>query len=169
MCLWTGGIVTDFKAKVLDVVESIFHVPARMFTVSGQRLYEEGVKYAQLRARHLYDAVKAYGEAFKHDNAPVNRATRHYWNALDQQSTDLLKLVRDTDAAFAGFGGASTDAWTAAVRSALHEAYNAVCPRLTPRQIEAYALGLRALSPAPVKPKTARTGKARGPPAAAAV
>ena len=167
MCIWTGALVTDYKAKVLDVVESVFHLPVRMFTVSGQQFYEQGVAYAQLRAGHLYKAVKAYGEAMKNDNPPVNRATRHYWNALDQQSTLLLALVRDTNLIDLRFGGASTDPWTAAVRAALHEAYDAVCPRLNPRQIEAYALGLRALSPAPAKPKNPKPGKARGAAAAA--
>ena len=152
------------KAKILDTVESVFHVPARMFDETGRAQYAKGVGYAQSRSRHLFVAVKVYGDAMKHDSPPTDRASRHYWNALDQQSTRLLTLVRDDRSTDTEFGGASPDPWTRAVRAALQNAFDAVCPRLTPRQIEAYAEGLRALSPAPAKPKIAkpRQGDSRG-------
>ena len=164
--LWTGALVTDLKAKILDTVESVFQVPARMFDPTGQADYGRGVEYARLRAKHLFTAVKAYGEAMKNrDNPPTDRASRHYWNDLDQQSTKLLELVRYPGAIETRFGGTSPDPWTRAVRTALQRAYDAVCPRLTPRQIEAYAEGLRALSPPPPKPKPIRRVPAK--PAAA--
>ena len=157
--IWTGALVTDLKAKILETVESVFRVPARMFDATGRQQYESGVKYAQMRSKHLFIAVKAYGDAMMHENPPTDRASRHYWNDLDQQSTRLLELVRDTGLVEVRFGGASSDSWTRAVRAALQSAYDAVCPCQTPRQIEAYAAGLRALSPAPPKPKAAKAAK----------
>lgn len=166
--IWTGALITDLKAKILETVESVFQVPARMFDDTGRADYRRGVEYAQMRSKHLYTAVKAYAEAMKNrDNPPTDQASGHYWNDLDQQSTRLLELVRDTSAAAIKFGGASGDPWTHAVRAALQNAYDAVCPRRTPRQIEAYAEGLRVLSPSPAKPKAAKNAKAARPAVAA--
>ena len=159
--IWTGALVTDLKAKILDTVESVFHVTARIFDETARADYSRGVEYAQLRSKHLFIAVKAYGEAMKNENAPTDRASRHYWHDLDQQSRLLLALVRDTSLVEITFGGRSSDPWTRAVRAALQSAYDAVCPRLTPRQIEAYAEGLRALSPAPAKPRPGKSKPAK--------
>lgn len=158
--IWTGALVTDLKAKILDTVESVFRVPARMFDDTGRKQYQDGVAYAQLRSKHLYIAVNAYGEAVKHDSPPTERASRHYWNALDQQSVRLLEIVRDENQSATTFGGASKDLWTHAVRGALQRAYDAVCPRLTPRQYKAYNAGLAQLHPAPAKKSGS---KAKGP------
>ena len=153
--IWTGALVTDGKAKILDVVESVFHVPARLFDDAGRELYGRGVAYAQIREQHLREAVRAYGKELSCQSPPVARAQRHYWNALDQQATRLLDIVRDSTAVVE-FGGASSDPWTKAVRGALHEAYDHACPRETPRQIEAYAGGLRELQPRAATAKSKR-------------
>jgi hypothetical protein len=159
MDIWTGALVTDGKAKILDTVESVFHLESRLFTPVGRGIYERGVAHAQARCLHLRDAVRSYGKAMKHESPPIAAAERHYWHALDQQSPVLLEVASDPAVGDLTFGGASQDAWTPLVRQAVVAAYEYACPRDTPRQIEAFALGLRALSPPPSKPKAKRTPK----------
>ena len=161
--IWTGALATDGKAKILDTVESIFHLESRLFTDEGRGLYERGVAYAQARLHHLRDAVRSYGKAMKHESPPVPAAERYYWHALDQQSDLLLKTASDPAVGDLNFGGASKDAWTALVRGALIGAYEHACPRDTPRQIEAFAQGLRALRPPPPKPKAKKNRKSAEP------
>ncbi len=152
--IWTGALVTDGKAKILDTVESVFHLESRLFTDAGRGIYERGVAYAQTRFHHLRNAVRAYGEAMKHESPPVPAAERYYWHTLDQCSGVLLGIASDPAVGDLHFGGASPDAWTARVRRGLTAAYEHACPRDTPRQIEAFAQGLRALSPPPPKAKS---------------
>jgi hypothetical protein len=81
------------------------------------------------------------------------RHFRHFWHALDQQSGTLLEIVR-TPALMGGLSfGEGADPWTLAVRRAARDAYNSVCPRQTPRQLQAYAAGLKVLNPKTKKKK----------------
>lgn len=147
--LWTGALVTDLKAKILDTVESVHTVPARMLeTYDGQRDYAEGVEFAEGRSKRLFFAVKTYSATMKHESAPIETAHRAYWHALDRDADILLRLVAES----ATRNADETNPWGRAVRSALVAAYNLVCPRQTPRQHEAYAAGWRELSS---KPKSA--------------
>lgn len=157
--IWTGALVTDGKAKILDTVESVFHLESRLFTHVGRGLYERGVAYAQLRLQHLREAVRAYGKAMKNESPAIPAAERHYWHALDRHSALLMKVACDPATGDLKFGGASPDDWTAQVRKALLSAYEYACPCDTPRQIEAFAQGLRALQPPPAKPKTKQAAK----------
>lgn len=61
--LWTGALITDGKAKIIDAVESVFHLESRLFTEVGRGIYEQGVAYALRRFANLRDAVRAYGKA----------------------------------------------------------------------------------------------------------
>jgi CRISPR system Cascade subunit CasA len=150
--IWVGGLIVD-NGKFVNSVESLHTVPTRMLSsYDGLRDYEVGVGFADdMRWKHLRKAVAKYAEQMKHRPAPIPQAERRYWDALDRDSGILLNLVADPEA-MAGreFGkgrGDETDPWTRAVRSALRFAYEATCPRQNPRQLEAYAAGLRVLFP----------------------
>ncbi len=145
--IWTGGLVTDLKAKIYDTVESVFTVPVVLFTQRGRSRYQTGVEYAEKQSNQLYGAVKQYGAAMKNESPPTDLAKQHYWNALEQRAPLLLELVSQTGALPENFGEGN-DVWTQAVHKAAREAYNHVCPRQTPRQLQAYAAGLKVL---PVK------------------
>ncbi len=151
--LWAGGMVTDLKAKIFDTVESSFTVPSGMFTDQGRALYHRGVDFAERQSRHLYGAVKRYGDAMKQDNPSTEKATSHFWNALESRAGLLLGLVRDPSQVSENFGE-GTDPWTLAVRHAARAAYEHACPRATPRQIEAYTSGLKVLRVPKSKPQT---------------
>ncbi len=68
--VWTGALVTDLKAKILDTVESLHTVPARMLaSFDAQQDYRSGVEYAETMRGRLYGAVKTYFSAMRHESA----------------------------------------------------------------------------------------------------
>ncbi len=151
--IWTGALVTDLKAKIYDTMESTITVPAAMFGTEGRSTYEAGIAFADQQSKNLFGALKQYGEQFKNDTPPIEAAQRHFWNAVEQSLPVLLQIVRNPsllgDASF----GESTDDWTEAIRRAARAAYDHYCPNLTPKQLQAYATGLRSLYPKPKRTK----------------
>ena len=155
--LWVGELIKAKDAKILDAIEDRFTVPHRLFTDIGRMIYSKGVQHADMQSTGIYSAVKSYAESMMHASAPVEAAQRHFWNALDLQRQLLLDLVRDPAPLGNKNFGESNDPWSIAVHKATHAAYDHACPRSTPRQIEAYALGLRRLRPKTTKPKPSKT------------
>jgi CRISPR system Cascade subunit CasA len=154
--VWIGGLVAD-KAKLVDTVEALFHLPAGMFADAGQKRYQEGVQQAERHAGRLGRALSAYhrelkdeldGEFWKHGAKVKQKAASHYWTAVEQHVSDLLAVVEKPDLLHPG-GVAdptwSQTAWGKAVFAAARAAYELACPHETPRQMKAYALGLKAL------------------------
>lgn len=139
--LWAGALVTD-KAKIEDVVESSYTLPPGMFSPEGRAAYERGVAHAEQQETLLMQAVRAYAGALKSENPGYDRARHVFWTRLEQHLSALFELPRDP-ALIAGLPGS---AWGKAVAAAARAAYEQTCPRQTPRQIEAYALGLRKLT-----------------------
>jgi CRISPR system Cascade subunit CasA len=154
---WTGELIKAKDAKILDAVESTFTVPFQLFTLGGQRRYQAGVDFSEETSNRLYGSVKTYFTTLKQESAPTEAAKRHFWNTLDQKSAILLSLLKglgtpEDPMGSAKFGEAA-DPWTQAVRAAAWAAYERICPRQTPRQLQAYAAGLRVLRPGAKKPK----------------
>lgn len=152
--IWVGGLVTDFKAKIIDSIESVFTIPYQMLTERGRARYQAGVEYAESRSNSLYGAVKQYAGFFKNEKTQDEEAKRYYWSALDQSYHLLFDIVKDTDPMTSNFGEGD-DPWTKVVVNASRAAYDFVCARQTPRQLQAYAAGLKVLlnSSASQKPK----------------
>lgn len=144
--LWVGALVTDMKAKIYDTVESSLSIPISMFEGAGRSRYEQGVQYADGLSNQLYGAVKQYGSALKNESPPTEEAKRHYWHSLNQQSGLLLDIIRNPELMAGLSFGEGNDPWTEAVRRSVGDAYEQVCPRQTPRQIQAYAAGLKVLN-----------------------
>ncbi len=154
--LWVGELIKAKDAKILDGIEDHFTVPYRLFSEIGRTIYATGVRHAELQSTGLYSAVKAYAETLMHGSPPIEAAQRHFWNSLDLQRGKLINLVRDDTPIRGKNFGENDDLWSVAVRRAAHCAYDQTCPRSTPRQIQAYALGLRRLRP---KTKNSTTPK----------
>ena len=146
--LWVGALVTD-KAKIEDVVESTYSLPAGMFTDFGRAAYEKGVSDAEEREGVLIQAVRTYASTLKVVSPANDRARQHFWTCLEQHLSSLFELARNTGL----LADLPTCAWNQAVHHAARDAYEQACPRKTPRQIQAYALGLRKLPfvPKPIK------------------
>ncbi|MCW5551079.1 MAG: type I-E CRISPR-associated protein Cse1/CasA [Verrucomicrobiae bacterium] len=139
--LWVGALVTD-KAKIEDVVESAYALPPGMFTELGRAAYEHGVAHAEEREGVLIQAVKAYAVSLKIGNPAYARARQQFWTRVEQHLTALFDLARNPDLV----ANLANSDWGRAVADAARAAYEQSCPRQTPRQIEAYALGLRKLT-----------------------
>lgn len=151
--LWVGALVTD-KAKIEDVVESTYSIPPGMFSEFGRVAYEKGVAHAEEREGVLVQAVKAYASSLKVVAPAYGRARQHFWTRVEQHLTALFDLAWNTDLA----ADLPNCAWGKAVQAAATHAFEHSCPRQTPRQIEAYALGLRKLNFRPkAKPQTPHT------------
>lgn len=142
--LWVGALVTD-KAKIEDVIESAYAMPPGMFTELGRAAYEQGVAHAEEREGVLTQAVKAYAAALKIGAPAYDRARQQFWTRVEQHLPSLFDLARNPDFV----ADLPNTAWGKAVVEAARAAYEQSCPRQTPRQIEAYALGLRKLSHRP--------------------
>lgn len=121
--------------------------------------------FSEKLSHRVCGAVKGYFATFRQKSAPIDSAQRHYWNTLDQCSGILLTLLEGigTDSDPMGcldFGESinsqESDPWTKAVRAAARAAYDHVCPRQNPRQLQAYAAGLRVLYPISKKAKAVK-------------
>lgn len=161
--LWVGGLVAD-KAKLLDTVEAVFHMPANMLTDPGQRLYENGVGHAQELANRLSRAVLAYRKELGDDLTRreardqaakfKNKAAAQYWTDIERDVQRMLDVVADP-ASLTSDNGWSQTVWGKAGWTAALRAFDAACPHNTPRQMQAFALAQKELSRAtqPVNPK----------------
>jgi CRISPR system Cascade subunit CasA len=150
--MWTGGLVTDGKAKIFDAIESTFTIPSAMLGEEGRSVYRAGVEFAETQSFRLKLAVTEFTKAMKSESVPDAKAQNCYWHALDREAPRLLDLAANPPA----FGSAEKgNPWGDLVRAAALEAYEATCPRQTPRQIKAFAEGLKKL-PIP-KPKPQST------------
>ncbi|OGV64080.1 MAG: type I-E CRISPR-associated protein Cse1/CasA [Lentisphaerae bacterium RIFOXYB12_FULL_65_16] len=154
--IWVGALAAN-KSKLLDTIESVFHLPAPIFADVGQRLYQNGIQQAEQGASRLRRAVSAYHREYKDDldrfefrkrgNLVKQKATTHYWTAVEQHVSDLLVIVENPallgpDLAHPTWG---TTEWGQGIFRAVRAAYDLACPHQTPRQMKAHALGLRAL------------------------
>lgn len=155
--LWVGGLVAN-KAKLLDTTESVFHVPSAMFSEPGQLAYEKGVRHAETTEFRVKRAVTVYHKELG-DNVDrpemrnrrqqiQNNAAARFWTDIEQAVPRLLEV-----AAAPGSLGPQLDwhgtVWGRAVWRAALACYEQACPHGTPRQMRAYALGLKTLFGAP--------------------
>ncbi len=144
--LWVGALLTD-KASILDTVEGVYSIPARMLRDEGRKTYEAEVEYADQKVRYaLAEAAKNYRRCLelKPQGYPEQLvALRFYWNSVEQ----LLSLLRALITAEDGSSDqiAKRRAWRAGLWKAARDAYNAACASETSRQKRAYSLGLRSL------------------------
>jgi CRISPR system Cascade subunit CasA len=147
--LWVGGLVAD-KAKPLDTVEAVFHVPAGMLTEPWQHVYEQGVDYAEKTSWRLGMAAVTYfkelgddigrPDARKRRQQIQHRSAAQFWTDVE---SEVRLLFAGVEQAVASWG--ETD-WGRAVRRAARQALAAACPHDSSRQMRAYALALQTLT-----------------------
>ncbi len=144
--LWVGALMTD-KASILDTVEGVYSIPARMLRDEGRKAYEAEVEYSDQRVRRsLADAAKTYRQLLelKPQGYPEQTAAlRHYWTQVDQLVPMLNAYIAAEDGS--DVAEANRQAWRSALWRAARDAFQAACPNETPRQKRAYALALRSL------------------------
>jgi CRISPR system Cascade subunit CasA len=161
--MWVGGLVAEGNGKLLDTTESVFHIPAAMLFEPSQRAYEEGVRWAENAAFRLGRAVCVYhrelGEnldraEFRDRRQQIqNKATAQFWTDIEKAVPRLLEVAANPEQLGLNKEWHKTD-WGKAVWRAVYAAYQHACPHGTPRQMQAYALGLNTLDSN--KPKARR-------------
>ncbi len=160
--LWVGELIKAKDAKIEDCVESSFTISRDFFSPLGRNTYEAGIEFAERIANSLYGAIKFYGSTLMHESPPTEEGKKHYWHQLDQNHKTLIQLAQNHAERIGAPGiGApeAEDGWTKLVRKSAKDAYAAVCPCTTPRQIQAYVAGTKPLNKA-LHPKPEKTPKA---------
>lgn len=168
--LWAGGMVTDYKAKIEDLVESRFQgelaVSGKLFSSdpSANLIYHGGVLAAEAWVGAARFAASKYAEALMLDDKRAtglrDAASAFFWTEAEQQLRELFALVNDPTL----LGGkAARDpyaatAWHRALRRAAEAAFDAVCPQGTARQHEAAGLARCVLRARSIDAKPARRG-----------
>ncbi|WP_411845953.1 type I-E CRISPR-associated protein Cse1/CasA [Roseibacillus persicicus] len=159
--LWVGELIKAKDAKIEDATESTFTVPHKLFSDEGRHLYASGIEHCDAISKKLYGAIKFYGTTLSQEKPPIAEGQKHYWHTLDQEHRKLIAMSATPENYLTQIGSEhADDPWTLSVRQAARQAYDAVCPRTTPRQIQAYTAGikplLRALFPKEKPPKGAK-------------
>lgn len=152
------------QAKVVDTLESVFHVPAAMCVVDaqGRAEYAGGIILAETVAQRLGWAVERYRQAvdggwqgrLKGAGAGKSallhmlrqKAFTSYWTAAERNLPLLFACVETlgTEA-----HPPALDAWRKALWAAAHRAYRLACAPQSSRQFKAFAKGLGALGKTP--------------------
>jgi CRISPR system Cascade subunit CasA len=151
--LWVGGLVAD-KAKPVDTVESVFHIPAAMLDETSRKLYEKGVRLAETTAFGVMRAVAVYhtelgdkldrGEMKQRRQQMQSKAAAQFWTDIEQTVPHLLEAAAALDS-LGPKGEWHKTSWGKSVWRAALATYERACPHGTARQLRAYAAGLAAL------------------------
>ncbi len=159
--IWTGAFLTS-KASIEDTVESVLHVPAIMQLDIGRGAYDDEVKFSESVSSRLGWAVETWREnadgGWKgriESTKPQDRgklklrlksiATRHYWTSVEKIRPLLLAHIESLGSSVQ-FIEETRNQWRKAVWASAFDAYRIACGQETPRQIRAYALGLKRLT-----------------------
>jgi CRISPR system Cascade subunit CasA len=178
--LWVGAVVTR-QAKVEDTVESTYPVPKGMLFESTQRAYEVGVRHAETWERRLRHAIAIYRLAMETNEASEerlegrfqrlkrserqrlagisNRAYSNYWTVIEHRLELLNRFALEPIPRRNGKVQYRETEWGKHVCRCADNSYERACPHETPRQIRAYALGLKALFGAPAEQAEVETEK----------
>jgi CRISPR system Cascade subunit CasA len=149
---------TPGKQVVEDFQESIFHVPAGMNTDIGRAAYEDEVAVAETKAWKLGRAVERWRKEMDPDwNQKLKAAgkekkvlqerlrsiaTNHFWTAVEK---NLPLLLAYTASLAENDNDKRKKLWRKAIHRSAREAYKLACSRESPRQLRAFAIGLREL------------------------
>jgi CRISPR system Cascade subunit CasA len=166
--LWVGGLVAAGNGKLVDSTESVFHIPAAMLKQTNQMVYEEGVRLAKTTEFRVMRAVSVYhkelGDNLDRPETKSRRqqirssAAAQFWTDIESAVPRLLEVAATPESLGLNREWHKT-VWGQSVWRAARAAYERACPHETPRQIRAYALGLKALFAAPAEQAEVETKK----------
>jgi len=149
--IWVGGLATGKSAaKLADALEWTFTLNMELLGDTSLRIYQTGVDLANTGATVLRSAAKTYWlklqqtehvnmkEFSKRIQPVLAKVELQYWSLLDNQYQTLIEIASDNSRGL-------NSGWSQIVTAAMREAYVFACPHKSPRQIQAYAQGLRGL------------------------
>jgi hypothetical protein len=143
-------LITDGKAKYEDTVESVYAVPRELLSEQHRAVYADGVDWAGRCSMALRNAVGDYAKEQKAETDPVT-AERHFWQSLEDGVDTLFAATR---AYGSDVFSIRDDEWRSYCRDSAMAAYRRACPSTTPRQIQAFAKGMKRLRFGVTKNKT---------------
>lgn len=154
--LWLGACVTS-QAKIDDSVEFVFSkLPSSMLDHEILNFYENGVQAADRLEGKVKSAMLTYRVALEHPGSydeiqkclkkltrdkrnlyskMHSKAMSHYWTTLECNASILVASSLNSN----------LSKWNRLLHCAARSAYELACPYGTPRQMKAYALGLKEL------------------------
>jgi len=138
--VWSGGLLTDGKAKDVAIVEWRFTMPYAALEDKSLAMYENGVGVANnWSKKQLFFAAKNYCEAMKIDGTGnvLSRARVFFWDALEKEQPKLVHIVCDDG---------DMAEWERLVAETARKAFERACPHQTGRQIAAYVQALGKLN-----------------------
>ena len=151
-------IRTPGKQIKEDITESVFNIPANMRTENGYAVYNNEVKFSEVKARKLASAIETWRKEIDPDwlNRVKNsrdksklleqlrsKATSHFWTSVEKKLPLLMRLIDSL-----GNAEKVEEArinWRKMIHRTAREAYELACGSKTPRQMRAFALGLKHL------------------------
>jgi CRISPR system Cascade subunit CasA len=146
-------------AEIVNLLDSVFHIPSRLRVPEGTKTYEEEVKVAEKFVIRLGLAIEEYRNEIdsvwqrRLDSAGSSKgelkaklhsiAAVHYWTTVEKNLPLLMTHIEaiDTDEAIP-----TRQMWRKMIYSAACEAYRTACGQETPRQIRAFAKGWQRLT-----------------------
>lgn len=153
-----AGVARD-QANIIDVVESVFHVPAPLLREDGHDLYAEEVRLAEETEQYaLASAVERWrvsvdggwqarlklagGKKYTECAKLRAQASRDYWTAVEGNLSLLWEVVAalDTDAS-----ADKQRRWHELLRDSALNAYTTACRGSGERQLRAFVAGRREL------------------------
>lgn len=163
--LVTAALARD-KATIVDSIESVFHIPARLSTPEGAIAYEAEAKNAETWASRIGWAVEDYRKEIdggwegrlKGAGPSVGKlkaklhsvATTHFWTTVEKNLTLLMSHIESigNDDAIP-----TREAWRRMLFATACDAYSIACGQESPRQMRAFAKGWQKLTMTKDKPE----------------
>ena len=168
-----NAMITNPKqaAEIMDLIESVFHIPTQLFTLEGNAAYESEVKYSELYMSRLGWAIENYrkvvdggwkgrlkgaGSSKGELKAKLHSiAATHYWTSVENNLSLLMSHIEHigTDDAIP-----SREAWRKMLFSSACDSYRVACGQETPRQMKAFAIGWQKLTTTKYESESNNTG-----------
>lgn len=157
-CDLVVAAVSRDKASIVDVVESVFHVPSQLRSAEGTRAYASEINIAESRSKRLGWSVETYRKELDGgwegrlktagpDKSKLlaklrSGADMHFWTTVER---NLGLLLAHVSAIGSEQAQPTREAWRRMLFATACEAYRTVCGQETPREIRAFALGWKKL------------------------
>lgn len=160
------------QATIVDIAESVFHIPIRLRSIEGTSAYESEVKVSESIAGRLGWAIETYrgeidggwegrlkGAGSKKSQLKAklhSKGTTYYWTNVEKSLNLLIAHIEaiGTDEAIS-----TREIWRYMLFATAREAYRIVCGHETPRQMRAFAKGWQKLTTKKDKSETDKSDK----------
>lgn len=129
-------------AEIVDIIESVYHIPAQLRTQAGAHIYTTEIENAESWASILGLAIESYRSEWALKERLHSTGTTSFWTTVEK---NLSLLFAHIEAIGTDASESSLSAWRKMLSRAAHSAYRIACGQETPRQMKAFAKGYQRL------------------------